>query len=222
METEEKEMQFNCCPDSYSAVTYELTLDRLSSFYIIYIILPIMALSALFLLVFFIPADSGERMGYGVNILLSLTVYLLVIFEIVPANSYTRSMLGTCFIILFFLLSAGMVFALLNTNLASYTRRPHRYLLKFISSGIICKLKDLKNEENIALSPRNGRKTNHAIDDVIDENEEYSEIGRINYNEEWKKISKKLDKIFAVLFLLLLILLPLFSSAILPKEYLHS
>ena len=181
-----------------------------------------MALSALFLLVFFIPADSGERMGYGVNILLSLTVYLLVIFEIVPANSNTRSMLGTCFIILFFLLSAGMVFALLNTNLASYTTRPHRYLLKLISSGIICKLKDLKNEENITLSPRNGRKTNHAIDDIIGENEEYSEIGRINYNEEWKKISKKLDKIFAVLFLLLLILLPLFSSAILPKEYLHS
>ena len=180
-----------------------------------------MALSALFLLVFFIPADSGERMGFGVNILLSLTVYLLVIFEIVPANSNTRSMLGTCFIILFYLLSVGMVFALLNTNLASYTRRPNRYLLKFISSGIKCKLKDSENEQNVALSPRNSRKTNHAIDYVIDENEEYSEIGKTNYNEAWKKISKKLDKIFAVLFLLLLILLPLFSTAILPKEYLH-
>ena len=207
-------MQFNCCPDSYSFVTYELTLDRLSSFYVVYIILPMIALSALFLLVFFIPVDSGERMGFGVNILLSLTVYLLVIFEIVPANSNTRSMLGTCFTILFYLLSAGMVFALLNVNIASYTRRPHRYLLKFVSPGIKCKFKHLESEEKIALSPRNSIKTNHEI-------EEYSEIEKTNYNEVWKKASKKLDKIFAVLFLLLLILLPLLSSAILPKEYLH-
>ena len=214
-------MQFNCCPDSYSFVTYKLTLDRLSSFYVVYIILPMIALSALFFLVFFIPVDSGERMGFGVNILLSLTVYLLVIFEIVPANSNTRSMLGTCFTILFYLLSAGMVFALLNVNIASYTRRPHRYLLKFVSPGIKCKFKHLENEEKIALSPRNSIKTNHEIDGVIDENEEYTEIGKTNYNEVWKKISKKLDKIFAVLFLLLLILLPLLSSAILPKEYLH-
>ena len=231
LEAEEKDLEFNCCPESYSGITYELTLDRLSSFYVVYIILPMLALSVLFLLVFFIPVDSGERMGFGVSILLSLTVYLLVIFEIVPANSNSRSMLGGCFSIVFYLSSAGLCGALLNIILTSKNRKPHYYLLKLISMNIRCKRMHGEEGESTPLSPRNNIKINAKTFDDEDENEnleqnyvkniEEDKAGKKSYNEEWKKISKKLDKAFAVVLAVLLLFLPLLTSVTLPTDRLR-
>lgn len=186
------------------------------------------ALSALFLLVFFIPANSGERMSFGVSILLSLTVYLLVISETVPANSNTTSMLGTCFTIVFYLLSAGLCGALINTLFLSWTRKPHHYLLKLIHMNVKCK-RVHQEVERVALSPTNSIKINAKAFDDVDEDIDRNEIGnteqyereKTNYNEEWKKISKKLDKIFAVVLSVLLIFLPLFASAALPTDSLR-
>ena len=133
METVEENIKFNCCPEEFSSIKYILTLDRLSEFFFLYIILPMIALSFLFLLVFFIPAQSGERMGFGVSILLSLTVYMLVVSEKVPENSNTRSMLGTLFCAIFYLLSAGLCFASITIICSFKTRKPHRFLLRLIS-----------------------------------------------------------------------------------------
>ena len=228
LKAEERDLEFSCCSEKYSSITYELTLDRLPSYYLVYIILPMMALTALFLLVFFIPADSGQRMSFGVSILLSLTVYLLVISEIVPANSDSRSMLGTCFTIVFYLLSAGLCCVLVNTLFTSWTRKPHRYLLKLLQMNIKCKQVHQK-VRTVALSPTNSIKINAKAFDNIDEhieqndveNIEQNEVEKTNYNEEWKKISKKLDKILAVVLSVLLIFLPLFASAALPTDSLR-
>ena len=189
------------------------------------------ALSALFLLVFFIPVDSGERMGFGVSILLSLTVYLLVIFEIVPANSNSRSMLAGCFSTVFHLLSAGVCGALLNIILTSKERKPHYYLLKLISMKMRFKRMHREEGESAPLSPRNNIKINAKTFDNEDENEnlgqnyvknvEQDKAGKTSYNEEWKKISKRLDKTFAVVLAVLLIFLPLLTSVTLPTDHLR-
>ena len=91
------------------------------------------ALSFLFLLVFFIPAQSGERMGFRVSILLSLTVHMLVVSEKVPENLNTRSMLGTLFCAIFYLLSAGSCFASITIICSFKTQKPHRFLMRLIS-----------------------------------------------------------------------------------------
>ena len=83
--------------------------------------------------------------------------------------------------------------------------------------------------ETVALSPTNSIKINAKAFDDMDEDIDRNEIGNIeqserektNYNEEWKKISKKLDKIFAVVLSVLLIFLPLFASAALPTDSLR-
>ena len=170
-------------------------------------------------------------MGFGVSILLSLTVYLLVIFEIVPANSNSRSMLGGCFSIVFYLLSAGLCGALLNIILTSKNRKPHYYLLKLISMKIRCKRMHGGEEESTPLSPRNNIKINAKTFDDEDEYEnlgqncvkniEEDKAGKTSYNEEWKKISKKLDKTFAVVLAVLLLFLPLLTSVTLPTDRLR-
>ena len=82
-------------------------------------------------MVFFIPHDSGERMGFGVTILLSITVYLLVISEALPEKSDDKSMLGICFIAEFYMLCAALVLSLLTMNLFKRNTPPPLALVNF-------------------------------------------------------------------------------------------
>ena len=127
----QEEMKFPCCPDTYSTLSKKFTLARRSLYYFLYILLPLISLAFLFLMVFFIPHDSGERMGFGVTILLSITVYLLVISEALPEKSDDKSMLGICFIAEFYMLCGALVLSLLTMNLFKRTSEPPKFLVNF-------------------------------------------------------------------------------------------
>lgn len=56
-------------------------------YYILNFLTPCVLMSALTILGFFLPVESGERMNVGVTVLLSLTVILLLLAEELPATS---------------------------------------------------------------------------------------------------------------------------------------
>ena len=64
-----------------------LTLDRRPAFIVILVIIPVMFLSILNILVFLLPADSGERMSFTITLLLAQTVFLTIISDNIPATS---------------------------------------------------------------------------------------------------------------------------------------
>lgn len=72
---------------SYYDVTYMIQISRRSNYYVFNLILPCILLSAITTLVFILPADSGEKVSLGITVLLSLTVFLLIIAESMPATS---------------------------------------------------------------------------------------------------------------------------------------
>ena len=127
----QEDLKFPCCPDTYSTLSKNFTLTRRSLYYFLYILLPLISLAFLFLMVFFIPHDSGERMGFGVTILLSITVYLLVISEALPEKSDDKSMLGICFIAEFYMLCGALVLSLLTMNLFKRKSEPPKFLVNF-------------------------------------------------------------------------------------------
>ena len=191
------------------------------------------ALSFLFLLVFFIPAQSGERMGFGVSILLSLTVYMLVVSEKVPENSNTRSMLGTLFCAIFYLLSAGLCFASITIIYSFKNRKPHRFLLRLISKKFEAN-KPSKNVtdvftirssiENFRISSKvNGiRMTPHIqhtnSNGTSKSTENLCRSKELDFNKEWQKISQYLDRRGFILFFACLILLPIVTTLAFPKD----
>lgn len=71
-----------------------LKLQRRPMFYIISTLLPISMLSALNLMVFLLPSNTGEKMTLAVTILLSFTVFMSVVNEIMPRTSNSVSVLG--------------------------------------------------------------------------------------------------------------------------------
>uniref|UniRef100_A0A8C6U9B2 Cholinergic receptor, nicotinic, alpha 7 (neuronal) n=1 Tax=Neogobius melanostomus TaxID=47308 RepID=A0A8C6U9B2_9GOBI len=80
---------YPCCPEPYPDITYTVVMRRRTLYYGLNLLIPCILISTLALLVFLLPADSGEKISLGITVLLSLTVFMLLVAEIMPATSDT-------------------------------------------------------------------------------------------------------------------------------------
>ena len=78
----------------FPRVRFTLFLRRKPMFYMINIITPCITMSLLALLVFYLPPDSGEKVSLGITVLLSFSVFLLLVAENVPKTSEFVPLLG--------------------------------------------------------------------------------------------------------------------------------
>jgi len=78
----------------FPRVRFTIYMLRKPRFYTINIICPCMTMSLLALLVFYLPPDSGEKVSLGMTVLLSFSVFLLLVAENVPKTSESVPLLG--------------------------------------------------------------------------------------------------------------------------------
>lgn len=91
---ESETIHFNCCEIPYSVVTFKLNLERKPDYYVYNILVPCIIISLIGTLGFLLPVEAGEKISVGITVLLSLTVFLLVIEEKLPPSSDTLPMIG--------------------------------------------------------------------------------------------------------------------------------
>ncbi|GAB1293069.1 Neuronal acetylcholine receptor subunit beta-3 [Apodemus speciosus] len=103
---------------SYPFVTYSFVLRRLPLFYTLFLIIPCLGLSFLTVLVFYLPSDEGEKLSLSTSVLVSLTVFLLVIEEIIPSSSKVIPLIGEylLFIMIFVTLSIIVTVFVINVH----------------------------------------------------------------------------------------------------------
>ena len=205
----DEEVKLHCCPEAYSTITYELHLSRMTLYYMLYIILPLASLVLLFLLVFHL--EDGERMGFGITVLLSITVYLLVISEKLPEKSDKTPMLGVCFIVEFYFLCFGLVSAALTVNLSKRSnQKPPQFLLNLTLKYNNFSITPTPIQKNVELSLLNGENANN---DQIKEEEEKPKVKEeMSNSEQWKKVARFLDKVLTVVFAFIIFITPLLVS----------
>ncbi|EDW65224.2 uncharacterized protein Dvir_GJ19023 [Drosophila virilis] len=85
---------YTCCDEPYLDITFNITMRRKTLFYTVNLIIPCMGISFLTILVFYLPSDSGEKVSLSISILLSLTVFFLLLAEIIPPTSLVVPLLG--------------------------------------------------------------------------------------------------------------------------------
>ena len=68
-------------------ITFYIIIRRKTLFYTVNLILPTVLISFLCVLVFYLPAEAGEKVTLGISILLSLVVFLLLVSKILPPTS---------------------------------------------------------------------------------------------------------------------------------------
>ena len=92
-------------------IQFTLKLKRLKKYYVLNIILPVLFLSSTASLVFFLPADAGEKIGMGITVLLAYAVYLTIIADNMPQTSLQVSYLAVYLTLLLGLTALGVVLA---------------------------------------------------------------------------------------------------------------
>uniref|UniRef100_A0A672GDP3 Cholinergic receptor, nicotinic, delta (muscle) n=1 Tax=Salarias fasciatus TaxID=181472 RepID=A0A672GDP3_SALFA len=73
--------------NKHQDVTFYLIIKRKPLFYIVNIIIPCVLISFLAALVYYLPADSGEKMTLSISVLLAQSVFLLLISQRLPETS---------------------------------------------------------------------------------------------------------------------------------------
>eukprot|EP00075_Anas_platyrhynchos_P028148 XP_027317401.1 acetylcholine receptor subunit alpha [Anas platyrhynchos] len=110
---------YACCPDTpYLDITYHFLMQRLPLYFIVNVIIPCLLFSFLTGLVFYLPTDSGEKMTLSISVLLSLTVFLLVIVELIPSTSSAVPLIGKymLFTMVFVIASIIITVIVINTH----------------------------------------------------------------------------------------------------------
>ena len=78
-------------------------MSRNPVFYVTYILIPCLLMAGVSVMVFLLPPESGERIGLSITVMLSYTVFLLMVSEFTPRGGRNTAFLGN-FIYLFFIL----------------------------------------------------------------------------------------------------------------------
>ena len=85
---------YPCCPEPYLDITFNITIRRKTLFYAVNLIIPCVAINMLTYLAFYLPADCGEKISLCISILLSLSLFQLLLIDIMPPTSLKIPLLG--------------------------------------------------------------------------------------------------------------------------------
>ncbi|XP_035659256.1 neuronal acetylcholine receptor subunit alpha-7-like [Branchiostoma floridae] len=143
---------YECCPEHYPEVTYVIQIQRRSLFYVTNLLAPCALLSVLAIFGFYLPSDSGERVGLGITILLSYSVFLLMVSEWMPPTSRTVPLIVVYYTVTMLLvgLSTIMTIAVLNIHhCAADTAKVPGWIRTLVLSYLarICRM-DVRKSEN--------------------------------------------------------------------------
>lgn len=119
---ERHEKYYPCCAEPYPDIFFNITLRRKTLFYTVNLIIPCVGISYLSVLVFYLPADSGEKIALCISILLSQTMFFLLISEIIPSTSLALPLLGKYLLFTMLLVGLSVVITIIILNI--HYRKP--------------------------------------------------------------------------------------------------
>lgn len=144
---------YPCCTHPFIDITFNLTLRRKTLFYTINLLIPCISINALTILGFYMPSDAGEKISLCISILLSLSIFQLLLMEIVPATSLTIPLMGK-YILFTSVLVAICIFSTvitLNVNCRSTSKpkmpRLTRRIFLEILPRLLCMHRPKRNDE---------------------------------------------------------------------------
>ncbi|XP_049830724.1 neuronal acetylcholine receptor subunit alpha-7-like isoform X4 [Schistocerca gregaria] len=116
MPGEKNVKEYACCPEPYVDITFVVHIRRRTLFYTVNLIVPCVMISSMTLLGFTLPHECGEKLTLGVTILLSLSVFSLMIADALPQTSEAIPLLGTYFNCIMFMVASSVVSTILILN----------------------------------------------------------------------------------------------------------
>uniref|UniRef100_A0AC34QH06 Nicotinic acetylcholine receptor alpha subunit n=1 Tax=Panagrolaimus sp. JU765 TaxID=591449 RepID=A0AC34QH06_9BILA len=110
------EKRYPCCEAPFIDITYEIHLRRKTLFYTVNLIFPSVCISFLTVLVFYLPSGGGEKISLCISILISLTVFFLLLVEIIPSTSLVVPLIGKYLLFTMVLVTLSVVVTVITLN----------------------------------------------------------------------------------------------------------
>ncbi|XP_023375669.1 neuronal acetylcholine receptor subunit alpha-4, partial [Pteropus vampyrus] len=117
--------KYACCAEVYPDITYAFVIRRLPLFYTVNLIVPCLLISGLTVLVFYLPSDCGEKVTLCISVLLSLTVFLLLITEIIPSTSLVIPLIGEYLLFTMIFVTLSIIVTVFVLNVHHRSPRTH-------------------------------------------------------------------------------------------------
>lgn len=194
--------------DSHSDPQRQLTLinivlemKRISTFHLINMILPIVLVGLLNILVFLLPAQSGERVGYSITVLLAIAVFQTIASDNLPSVSKPRISL-LCIKLLIDLVLSALVMTLTIVTLYFYHMPETRRIpscIAVVTKFVLCK--------NCCSKPKRRKSKSEKYKESVVGNgfvikESVSEDDSHQSTVTWTDVGKSSDIVFAVFSLI--------------------
>ena len=85
---------YACCENNFYILDYRLVFKRQPTFYINYMVVPVILLSGLSVTVFFLPPDMPSKLPFSITNLLALAVFEQLVAEIIPPAATNSPVIG--------------------------------------------------------------------------------------------------------------------------------
>ena len=110
-------------------IEYYFIYKRNSKYYIINIVIPILIFGLLISCVFYLPADSSERLSLALSILVSLSVFQVLVMELIPKATKDTTILTILLTMLTIMVFMTIIFSIMITRLYMtlvFNHRPNK------------------------------------------------------------------------------------------------
>jgi nicotinic acetylcholine receptor alpha-5 len=131
----------SCC--WYPYVTYSFVIKRLPLFYTLFLIIPCIGLSFLTVVVFHLPSNEGEKISLCTSVLVSLTVFLLVIEEIIPSSSKVIPLIGEYLVFTMIFVTLSIMVTVFAINIHHRSSSTHNTMAPWVRKVFLHKLPKL-------------------------------------------------------------------------------
>jgi len=96
---------------------FSIVIRRKFLFYTVNLIIPLISHAFITILVFYIPANSHQKMSLSINVLLSLTVFFLMLADIIPQNSLVVPLLTQYLLFTMALVASSVILTAITYNI---------------------------------------------------------------------------------------------------------
>ena len=120
--------------DKQSIITFTIEVSRKPLYFAFNIIMPVLILCCLNSVVFLLPAESGERVGFSITCFLSFMVILNMVMEIMPRSSSPISYL--CFYLVIMMCNSGAMTLVTILLMRVYFKPEKENVPKWISRTV--------------------------------------------------------------------------------------
>ncbi len=135
---------YSCCPDEpFPDVKFHIHIRRRILYFVMNILFPCILLSAISVMTFWLPPDSGEKITLSITVLLAFSVFMLLIAENIPATSETVPLIGVYLAVVMFLTSISIVVTIFILEVHHATQyAPHvpRKLYAFLTRHLALRI----------------------------------------------------------------------------------